>query len=316
MAKDNLFLGMGRGSVGDVTFYRANGEQIARARNRRPKNPRSNAQQYQRAVLATVSQAYSAGRTIFDHSFQGESVGAFNQRAFLKVNLDYLRERLASDVQNDVTDPAQATFRAVAPGATMPVPNSYIVSRGTYDQNLMSVHPVNGVSMPAPTEGETIADYCRRNNIIEGDIYTIVAFVSSETIAAYQSAFGIAASSPACRFLFLRLTVKPNITTSTSTIALWSNIFDMDQEGVSQSFAFDSLTLDNSILISDLSGDEDFSEGSIGVIRSRKDMDLRSNSQLLTVSKFGILGRYVLSIWQNSTTQVGDSDLILEGGGF
>ena len=51
MAKGNLFLGMGRGSVGDVTFYRADGQQLSRARNRKPRNPKTNAQLIQRASV-------------------------------------------------------------------------------------------------------------------------------------------------------------------------------------------------------------------------------------------------------------------------
>ena len=92
MAKGNLFQGMGRGKVGDVVFSRLNGQQIARVRNRNPKNPRTNAQLYQRAIMATVMQAYSAGIAIFDHSFQGKEVGAQNQRRFMALNAKLLRE--------------------------------------------------------------------------------------------------------------------------------------------------------------------------------------------------------------------------------
>ena len=75
MSKGNLFQGMARGSVGDVTFTRVNGQQVARVRNRKPKNPRTNKQLYQRAIMATVMRAYSAGRAIFDHSFEGVKFG-------------------------------------------------------------------------------------------------------------------------------------------------------------------------------------------------------------------------------------------------
>ena len=42
MAKGNMLMGYSRGSVGDVTFARIKGQQIARARNRNPKNPKTN----------------------------------------------------------------------------------------------------------------------------------------------------------------------------------------------------------------------------------------------------------------------------------
>ena len=86
MAKGNMLQGMARGKVGDVVFSRLGGEQIARVRNRHPKNPRTNAQLYQRAIMATVMQAYSAGKVIFDHAFQGREIGAGIQRRFMALN--------------------------------------------------------------------------------------------------------------------------------------------------------------------------------------------------------------------------------------
>ena len=67
---------MGRGKLGDIVLTRIDGQQIARPRNRQPKNPRTNKQLYQRAVMATVMQAYSAGIKIFDHSFPRVSPSA------------------------------------------------------------------------------------------------------------------------------------------------------------------------------------------------------------------------------------------------
>ena len=64
MSKGNLFLGFGRGKVGDVVFYRSNGEQITRSLNRNPKNPRSESQLLQRIIMGTVMQAYSKMKSI------------------------------------------------------------------------------------------------------------------------------------------------------------------------------------------------------------------------------------------------------------
>ena len=137
MAKGNMFLGMARGKVGDVVFYRADGQQLSRVRNRNPRNPRSDAQLFQRAIMATTVQAYTAGKAIFDHSFQGYSVGAQNQREFLKRNAKMLRELIATDINTPIATNQQKA-RVVAPGVSMPVPNAYVISRGTYDQSLFS----------------------------------------------------------------------------------------------------------------------------------------------------------------------------------
>ena len=86
-----MFLGMSRGSVGDVTFYRNRGNQVARARNRQPANPKTEAQVIQRMILATASRAYSRMKGIVDHSFQGVQYGGVSQSYFLKRAMDDLR---------------------------------------------------------------------------------------------------------------------------------------------------------------------------------------------------------------------------------
>ena len=121
---------MARGKVGDVVFSRLNGQQIARVRNRNPKNPRTNAQLYQRAIMATVMQAYSAGIAIFDHSFQGKEVGAQNQRRFMSLNAKLLRSQIAADLNGSVAVASQVG-RVVAPGVSSPVAACLQVSEGS-----------------------------------------------------------------------------------------------------------------------------------------------------------------------------------------
>ncbi len=95
MAKGNLFLGMARKKIGDVVFYRANGEQISRARNRAPRNPRSAKQSIQRMVLATASKMAAAFRSIVDHSFEGYNVGQDSVRHFQQLAMARLRGQAA-----------------------------------------------------------------------------------------------------------------------------------------------------------------------------------------------------------------------------
>lgn len=100
MAKGNMFLGMSRGSVGDVTFYRNQGQQCARARNRNPRNPKTYAQIVQRMILATASKAYSRMKGITDHSFQNVQYGAQSQSYFLKKAMDRIRGFVANELAN------------------------------------------------------------------------------------------------------------------------------------------------------------------------------------------------------------------------
>lgn len=95
MAKGNLFLGFARKKLGDVVFYRANGEQISRARNRNPKNPKSAKQAVQRMVLATAAKMASAFEPIVNHSWEGIQVGAYSVQHFRSLAMNRLREAAA-----------------------------------------------------------------------------------------------------------------------------------------------------------------------------------------------------------------------------
>lgn len=96
MSKGNMFLGLARGSVGDVTFYRRNAQQITRVRVRNVKNPQSPAQMYQRAINRTAVQAYKVLKSICDHSYEGVSYGANSYARFLSLNMEMLRNELAN----------------------------------------------------------------------------------------------------------------------------------------------------------------------------------------------------------------------------
>lgn len=327
MAKGNLFQGMGRGKVGDVVFSRLNGEQISRVRNRHPKNPRSNSQLYQRAIMATVMQAYSAGKAIFDHSFEGYAVGAQNQRRFLSLNAKMLRQLVATDINTPLTGNNQKA-RVVAPGVSVPVADPFIISRGSYQQNLFSfMEDDYSYYLPDAQNAETVAQYAQRNGLIAGDIYTFVVFAIKKDIA-YQSNLydDVLASQNYCSFGWVRLIVKENLSSVNTAVQNWSNLFDVQSSGGDYNVTpttlaswgiTDGVTFGNLIASN---GDAYTSTGALGLIRSRLDQDLRSDS-VLNVSygatandMFGIASEYILDEWKNATTNVGDSDLILEGG--
>ena len=62
MATDNLVLGFGRGKVGDLVFYRREGQQITRARNRAPKDPKTDKQLAQRCRISGPMMMYRSMR--------------------------------------------------------------------------------------------------------------------------------------------------------------------------------------------------------------------------------------------------------------
>lgn len=322
MAKGNMFLGMARGKVGDVVFYRADGQQLSRVRNRNPRNPRTNAQLFQRAIMATVVQAYTAGKAIFDHSFQGFSVGAQNQREFLKLNAKLLREAVASDINGNV--PAnQQLSRVVAPGVTVPVPNSYIISKGTYTQRLFTRDDTT-FKMPSKLTDETVSAYATRVNLIPGDIYTFILFMVSER-KAYQSNLhtDILASQQYCDFGFVRFIAK-DVTGVSDVLTHMGQLFEVETGGnvlPAEDIANEIAPGANITIAELMQNGVGYTEtGGIGVIRSRRDMDVRSESRLYinygtTVDDmFGIVPAYLLDEWTYGTAQIGESNLILEGG--
>ena len=327
MAKGNLFLGMGRGSIGDVTFYRADGQQLSRVRNRRPKNPKTEAQLYQRAIMATVVKAYQAGKAIFDHSFEGFSVGAQCQRQFMSLNAKMLRQLVATDINTPIATNSQRA-RVVAPGTSVPVANPFIIARGSYQQNLFTFDTARATFvLPDVTDGETVAQYANRLGLIAGDIYTFVILAEKKDIA-YESSVhdDVLASLNYCSFGFVRMIVKDGLSNVADAVSNYGQLFIVQSSGGDFEWSqalLDDFDIDNAIGVTGLIK-KNYSDyagtGAIGLIRSRVDQDLRSDSVMYVKygstaeDMFGIASDYILDEWINSTTSVGNSELILEGG--
>lgn len=314
MAKGNMLQGMARGKVGDIVFSRLNGEQISRVRNRNPKNPRTNAQLYQRAIMATVMQAYSAGKEIFDHSFQGKSIGAANQRRFMSLNAKKLRDQIAADIDGNVAV-ANQVGRVIGPGVQSPTPCILQVSEGSLTDVIFD----NSV-IPDTIGEETIAHYCNRLGLTEGDIYTYIAFVcdnSDEPIFSVANITGEESKQYKTLFKYARYQIKNSALSNNNPISNYSDIFELTDSN-------DSTAKDLSTIAP--GDDEVYAFGNVfnlsistfgvaGWIRSKKDYDLRSNSELHFVNPpAGIASEYALAAWKQGTAALGDSDLILEGG--
>lgn len=331
-----MLQGMATGKLGDVVFARANGEQISRVRNRHPKNPRTNKQMYQRAVMATVMQAYSAGQEIFNHAFQGKSVGAENQRAFLSKNSKLLRGLIAAELEAG-TSALSCNAAVVAPGAITPVPNEYMISEGTYPQNFLGWDATNQrFSTPAALEGETVAQYAQRLGLVAGDIYTFVLMVISGSTPSFTVRGVTTATTGAykpesqypCIFAFLRVQVRDvSAMTDPAAEASFADVFDVTatknaNASLEMSLASDTISLTD-IVSATIFPAVSANLASFGVIRSRLDQDLRSTSFMhvaspvsgrATAGMYGITSPLALAAWQQGTEALGDSDLILEGG--
>lgn len=180
MAKGNPFLGMLRGSVGDVTFSRFGGQQISRARNRRPKNPRSIRQQFQRATLASHVRFYNrAVQNLFKFAFESKRANESDYNAFMRLN----------------AGTATNTQKAVRLG--YPMIGAYVLSAGSlasaevkYDNEYRTPALLIDKITAVPTEitiGQLSKALCDKYKLLNGDFITVVQVLSqaspSTTIA-------------------------------------------------------------------------------------------------------------------------------------
>ena len=83
MGKLRAFGSKARGSVGAVTYYVVNGQQIAREKSVEVKNPKSEAQAVQRMKLAPAQKFYDAFMNILDHSWQNAKYGTQSRQKFM-----------------------------------------------------------------------------------------------------------------------------------------------------------------------------------------------------------------------------------------
>lgn len=89
MAKGNFLLGYARGSVGDVTFSRVKGNQVAKARNRNPANPNSIPQAMQRSLFADAVRFYTRGvQNAFKFAFERKLENESDYNAFMRLNVN------------------------------------------------------------------------------------------------------------------------------------------------------------------------------------------------------------------------------------
>lgn len=313
--KGNPFFGQARGKVGDMVFYRADGEQIARSLNRHPRNPNTDAQIIQRATMAVVQRVYSLGYQLFNHAFQGYRVGAENQRRFVKVNADKIRKAVLAAL-NGSTSPVYLG----APGILSPVPNEYIVSEGNYDQTLLSIDATTPANpkwvLPTAGSAATIGEYAAAHGLIDGDIYTIVGIFTKADTMDYEyfdqdGQFVEEASVRKANFAYLQLRVKEGTQASTaaySSSTQWDDIFD-EAHGTTG-----SKTVAEGLDMVDISGID--GSGAWTVIRSRENEDLRSTSTLqLFGEQSGVTPEWLFRVWSKEATNIA-SDLTLEGGDF
>lgn len=166
MAKGNLLLGTAKNSVGDVVMYRREGAQITRVRVRNVKNPKTNAQSFQRAIIAPIAKFFSPLSVVLERSFEGLSKAKSHYK-FNQVNANLARKN-----------------KWALPKGTGFFPLPYQLSQGTLQavngviNNGLAIN-VPGLAQDATTLGAISAALIAAG-YKKGDVITIIAVTSDD----------------------------------------------------------------------------------------------------------------------------------------
>ncbi|MDT3388372.1 MAG: hypothetical protein LIR46_11520 [Bacteroidota bacterium] len=304
MAKTGFWLNGARGKfAGAVLQKNAYGSTTMREKVN-PKNPQTQKQMYQRAIMATVMAAYAAGKEIFNHSFEGITPGAKSQALFMSENAKLLRAQMIEDI-NDVY--------VTVPGISTPVPNAYVISKGSMPETSFNeLRLIYDSEQPI-----TVKDLAAANGLVKDDLYTIVGVVQDgNTLYKVDGHDEYSAQLRGGSFFFIRLKVKD--TESIEVAAKLNQLFEVDAYSLPAGKQPKSLD----IAISNAYDIEDFAAltdaGMYGVIRSREDSGLRSSSSMYlyitSSSDCGLNAKWLKEAWlPGSKTSLGDPSKILNG---
>lgn len=189
MAKGNMLLGYSRGSVGDVTFTKIKGQQVARARNRNPHNPRTNKQSLQRAIFAAAVKFYTRGnQNFYKFAYENKKAVESDYNAFMRENVKR----------------APAISREAFANYDYPVFAPYIMAKGglsPLENSISAGKAVVALGVDAPstlptTVGELTTVLIASEAYKAGDILTLVT-INSDFNGPYPSATGVGVGKPA-----------------------------------------------------------------------------------------------------------------------
>lgn len=217
MAKSKSFFGLRRGSTKSLTFSVYEGQQVTKDRVTEVKNPRTPSQMQQRMVMATALAMYSAGKEIFDHSFQGVTYGAKSMNKFLADNVRLIR----ADVLAGGTD-----FAANVYGNKAALQGSYKLSEGTLPaipDSLVSM-PSDGAQMGIQIgvgESITVATIKAYLGLSDGDYFTLIGLRDGNT----QIAVGNKEQMSSSALCFVRFYIPVGADSTEVTAANFATLF-------------------------------------------------------------------------------------------
>lgn len=197
MAKGNMLLGMSRGSVGDVTFYRSGGSQRARARNRKPANPMTVRQQTQRAKFANAVKFHKqVTSNFFRFAYEDKKVNESDYNAFMRHNVGN-SGFIGARASKIASWPALGLWE-VTSGS---LPDINDVSFNSSEARISCA--IDEAAAEYTTVGQLSAALIAGNDWREGDIFTVLVYIATaaSTLPTVDTETEHIANSAFCQFI-------------------------------------------------------------------------------------------------------------------
>lgn len=348
MAKSKSFFGLRRGSTKSHTYSILNGQQITKDRVQAVANPKTQKQQFQRAIMASVMAAYSEMKEIEDHAFQGKKKGSENQREFMSRNLVAMRNAFLQ-YQDNNTAVASQKFFSVGPKTPTVLPAEWILSHGTmeeqtflnYEDGNHTLTTLNIVSYHGSSSGyeSTLGELADDLGIVPGMQITFLCVNATNGPRIYEVDSADYAGYHDFKFRYCRLVFKQfdrNVVVGSATAdvielykAFLAKVVDTARstqslvtalsDEIEESQGGTNFYYDAEVLLSGAAFDETLT-GGIGIITSMVDGVERSSSKMIVRSTanraqaVGLSWNWVPLAWQNAGANLGESELYLEGG--
>lgn len=200
-----MLLGYARGSVGDVTFARVKGQQVARARNRQPNNPRTKSQMSQRTIFVSAVEFFRRGsQNLFQFAFENKKPTQSDYNAFMSENA-----KKGIFIMKDMVN-----------NPNVPMVGNFTMSKGTLTRSLVDKGQNAVFGADSEYVGQsisTIADLTtqlKKFGYDDGDIITFVRIVVPSFTPT--AAAPVVAGTSAPRWLITQITLS---STDTSAIS-------------------------------------------------------------------------------------------------
>lgn len=268
-----MLLGYARGAVGNLVFSRVKGNEVTKARNRQPANPKTSKQVYQRAKFLNAVNFYKRGvQNLFKFAYEDKTQQESDFNAFMRHNVGRAipvgkgssTEPIYPAISNWITSvgslngPQAMIGYAGAIGTLSDLMPTYLYAAGAYNvspvaggdvtpaENAMaSIFISLGAAIESPTVGKLSAALKTQfPDLLEGDIVTMTLINQiiqgiGEPGLLYPSAYGTdgATNAPAWGFCQFRI---DSVSTKTIAAALADNTIYL-----SEGLTFDTAGMEN-----------------------------------------------------------------------